>query len=103
MVNIVGVRTLVPPTVGGPPITETKMTARAILQCRPNSHPFPVSIESLIVLKDSAAFGVHKGSVPVLFCVGNEAESPPIGGQDGNLHVLREFLGRNLDVGVFLF
>ncbi|XP_063597589.1 sarcolemmal membrane-associated protein-like isoform X2 [Penaeus indicus] len=41
MVNIVGVRTLVPPTVGGPPITETKMTARAILQCRPNSHPFP--------------------------------------------------------------
>ncbi|XP_042860129.1 sarcolemmal membrane-associated protein-like isoform X2 [Penaeus japonicus] len=41
MVNIVGVRTLVPPSVGGPPLTETKMTARAILQCRPNSHPFP--------------------------------------------------------------
>lgn len=41
MVNIVGGRTLVPPTVGGPPITESKMTARAILQCRPNSHPFP--------------------------------------------------------------
>lgn len=32
---------MVPPTVGGPPITESKMTARAILQCRPNSHPFP--------------------------------------------------------------
>ncbi|MPC63112.1 hypothetical protein E2C01_057207 [Portunus trituberculatus] len=43
MVNIVGVRTLVPPAVGGPPLTEAKMTARAILQCRPNSHPFPVS------------------------------------------------------------
>lgn len=54
MVNIVGVRTLVPPTVGGPPITETKMTARAILQCRPNSHPFP---ERTLVLDQPVKIG----------------------------------------------
>ncbi|XP_076028571.1 uncharacterized protein LOC143017701 isoform X2 [Oratosquilla oratoria] len=40
MVNIVGVRALVPPQVGGHP-SNPKMTARAVLQCRPNSHPFP--------------------------------------------------------------
>ncbi|XP_047492602.1 sarcolemmal membrane-associated protein-like isoform X2 [Penaeus chinensis] len=54
MVNIVGVRTLVPPTVGGPPLTETKMTARAILQCRPNSHPFP---ERTLVLDQPVKIG----------------------------------------------
>ncbi|XP_050719157.1 sarcolemmal membrane-associated protein-like isoform X1 [Eriocheir sinensis] len=54
MVNIVGVRTLVPPTVGGPPITEAKMTARAILQCRPNSHPFP---ERTLVLDQPVKIG----------------------------------------------
>ncbi|XP_071551462.1 uncharacterized protein Slmap [Panulirus ornatus] len=54
MVNIVGVRTLVPPTVGGPPITESKMTARAILQCRPNSHPFP---ERTLILDQSVKIG----------------------------------------------
>lgn len=52
--NIVGVRTLVPPTVGGPPITEAKMTARAILQCRPNSHPFP---ERTLVLDQPVKIG----------------------------------------------
>ncbi|KAK3883010.1 hypothetical protein Pcinc_012647 [Petrolisthes cinctipes] len=43
-----GVRALIPPIVGGPPllppppqVEESKMTARAVLQCRPNSHPFP--------------------------------------------------------------
>lgn len=54
MVNIVGVRTLVPPTVGGPPLTEAKMTARAILQCRPNSHPFP---ERTLVLDQPVKIG----------------------------------------------
>ncbi|KAK8745334.1 hypothetical protein OTU49_000135 [Cherax quadricarinatus] len=54
MVNIVGVRTLVPPTVGGPPVTESKMMARAILQCRPNSHPFP---ERTLVLDQSVKIG----------------------------------------------
>ncbi|XP_045101439.1 sarcolemmal membrane-associated protein-like isoform X3 [Portunus trituberculatus] len=54
MVNIVGVRTLVPPAVGGPPLTEAKMTARAILQCRPNSHPFP---ERTLVLDQSVKIG----------------------------------------------
>ncbi|XP_042227920.1 sarcolemmal membrane-associated protein-like isoform X2 [Homarus americanus] len=54
MVNIVGVRTLVPPTVGGPPITESKMMARAILQCRPNSHPFP---ERTLVLDQPVKIG----------------------------------------------
>lgn len=54
MVNIVGVRTLVPPAVGGPPLTEAKMTARAILQCRPNSHPFP---ERTLVLDQPVKIG----------------------------------------------
>ncbi|XP_069167207.1 sarcolemmal membrane-associated protein isoform X2 [Procambarus clarkii] len=54
MVNIVGVRTLVPPSVGGPPITESKMMARAILQCRPNSHPFP---ERTLVLDQPVKIG----------------------------------------------
>ncbi|KAK4297828.1 hypothetical protein Pmani_029780 [Petrolisthes manimaculis] len=52
-----GVRALIPPIVGGPPllppppqVEESKMTARAVLQCRPNSHPFPDHNDSSVQL-----------------------------------------------------
>lgn len=70
MVNIVGVRTLVPPTVGGPPITEAKMTARAILQCRPNSHPFPVSPD--LLFDPQLTFGT--GQLNVYACQGEQPD-----------------------------
>ncbi|CAL4064336.1 unnamed protein product, partial [Meganyctiphanes norvegica] len=54
MVNIVGNRLVRAPSVGGLIITDPKMTARAILQCRPNSHPFP---ERTLILDQPVKIG----------------------------------------------